>query len=60
MMLYGLELPDLVPENATAILETCRNIHQATTDRQHRNTQRRRWDQYWIDAYNIVIKKLNS
>lgn len=60
MELYGLDLPELVPENAELIIETCQAIHQGYYDKRKRNTKAQKWDKYWIDAYNIVLEALNT
>jgi len=60
MKLYGINLPELIPENATKILTTCRDIHQDEIDRDIRNTARHKWDQYWVNAYNVIIKRIED
>ena len=60
MKFYGGELPKLAKGNEIKILETCRDIHQGYIDWRKRNTKAQRWDKYWVDAYNFVIKALKS
>ena len=58
MKLYGVNLPELKPENAKAILQKCSDIPKKSIDYHKRNNERRRWDKYWVAAYDVVLKKL--
>ena len=60
MVAYGISLPELSPENAEVIIETCRDIHQNVVDGRKRNTKLQRWDKYWVVAYNLVLQELRK
>lgn len=60
MKLYGINLPELTNGNEIKILETCRDIHQYYINKRKRNTKAQRWDKYWVDAYNLIIKTLKE
>jgi len=60
MRLYNTDLPEAKPENAQKIIEKCRDIHQLWINGRTRNTKMQKWDTYWVKAYNVVLKVLDS
>jgi len=60
LCLYGVKLPELKLENAEEILSLAQTIHRDKVDERQRNTKRRQWEQYWVDAYSVVLELLRS
>lgn len=61
MKLYGLDLPKLIPENAAKIIRLAQRIHrQKNQTRVPRKTERWKWDNYWVEAYDVVLKELSK
>lgn len=60
MKMYGIDLPEIKPENAKAIINICRDIHQLYIDNRKRNSKMQKWDIYWVNAYNVVLKELEK
>jgi broad specificity polyphosphatase/5'/3'-nucleotidase SurE len=58
MKLYNIDMPEIIPENKVEILKLCRKIHQDTLNRYKKKTQKRKWDEYWVNAYSMIIKEL--
>ena len=58
--IINLEIPEPISENSIRILETCRDLHQEEINFRKRNTKKQKWDKYWVDAYNAVIRKIKE
>ena len=57
---YGVNLPELRPENAVAILEIAQKIHEDENKRRQRKTRTYKWDEYWTNAYQMIIEVIKK
>lgn len=58
MKLYKIELPEPIPENTLRAIQIARDIHQNAMNYFKRNTKKRKWDEYWVKIYNLVLEQL--
>lgn len=58
MKLYGIDLP--APDNIIEAVKIARNIHAKENERKKRRMVTHRWNEYWVQVYDNVLKVLEK
>lgn len=58
MKLYRIDLPD--PKNVIGAVELLRHLYLKPHTRKRKQTERYKWDEYWIEVLDNVLEALKK